>query len=1171
MRREGAPDEESYWPEVVLVLHAEAATVEFASLRFGTYIAEWLHPLTNEIERLQAGFFSGESLNELERGLIERYCKGRELAFLTRREWADQVLFHYGYYLYGAVVGFNLPFHLSRVAARASVIGLSRPQRPRSDGTVLFQCRTCHQRRKFRLEREEDGTLSCFCTVCHQKAGFQLELLPDGRVDIIAGVRRTFAGGWKLVVNEYEKKATRGQWRESAWRPNVWIKPINPKAAMYRWGFFAGWAEKSAGFYEGHFLDLRTLGFALSPDDEKNSRKNDNLRAFGERFGAPRLQAEVQDNGDEVTEARLNSAMNDAEAALSLYYAEMAEYRKHGLNTTPDHIYSGASLGKAYLRKMGIYAPASLAASEASYSADEVFGFGMSAYYSGRSEGQIVKSPVPVTYVDFHGMYPAVCSRQHLWDLMKAKHVKASDAMQEVVEFLGRVQPNDLYMPETWTQLNVLCLVEPRADLLPVRADYRRRRPPGSKVSHRIALAEVASAPPMWYALADLLVSYLKTGKRPQIVQALRLDPAGTRELLPVAIRGGVTIDPNSADFFQALVEARDSLQVDDPKLAEALKIVANATSYGIWAEVDIEEGRRPVTAYSTEARRDIIPHGEKPGRYYFPPLAACITAGARLMLGLLEHEIQARRGVSAFCDTDSLAIVSSRDGSGIAFRDHRGKTIEIPVLTWGQVSEVLAKFEVLNPYRSGKPLIKLEKENFADQDSSKPRVDLHAYVIAAKRYALYVPAKLRGDPPTVVKASYHTLGIVQPPHDVQGREIDDWIDGTWLQIVTARPYAPPWADQPVEFRTVISRPEIRWSFRGLRSDIAIKTGNNWMDNYLATVKPFNTVAVLQKSQDKFSLNPLESDALKGVPVVASVGHDRSASASAWIAKNSGRRVFLLPPEEPVRRPGGTSEDEFARELEERRLERQAAIRNIAWRGGLFTTYMTFAELLADYQHHHENKSVDSYGDETDRDTRGRLRHPLVRITELLFTGKEFVLHEELETGIVSEEEAETYRFMIRPERDPTVELVMEVLRLLSSPELKRLKIGWRVAEKIKAGEGGLALKDGIDLAQFGSDVAKHLEKYPEEVGQAEGEEALRAFLENRKRLLQRWEDLRPRISELETQELVRIAGCSKREAIRIKKGEVVPKLNVMRRVVAELSSDGYNLICPRRLYQWLS
>jgi hypothetical protein len=195
MRRYGATDKEPYWPEVVLVFSTEAATDEFACLHFGTYIVEWLHPLTNEIERLRAGFFTGESLKVRERDLVDRYCKARELACLTRREWAEEVLFQYGYYSYGAVVGFNLPFSLSRVAVRASVIGLSRPQKPGRDGRVIFHCKTCHQRRKFRLEQEEDGNLSCFCMVCGDKARFRLGLLPDGRVEIVAGARKTFAGG----------------------------------------------------------------------------------------------------------------------------------------------------------------------------------------------------------------------------------------------------------------------------------------------------------------------------------------------------------------------------------------------------------------------------------------------------------------------------------------------------------------------------------------------------------------------------------------------------------------------------------------------------------------------------------------------------------------------------------------------------------------------------------------------------------------------------------------------------------------------------------------------------------------------------------------------------------------------------------------------------------------
>lgn len=1110
MRREGRPQQDQNWPDLVLAFDTETTTDEFASLRFGTYIVEWFNPLLREIERFDAGFFAGESLSKAERQFMEAYCKAHGLTCMTRREWLDKVFFVYGYYAYGAVVGFNLPFDLSRIATRAGIIRLPEP------------------------------------TEKYPKPNYIVE---------------QFAGGTYLVLNEREKKDEPGQWRERAYRPSVWIKPINPRASMYRWGFFKNWREKSDKFYAGHFLNLRTLGLALSKDEEKNG----DLRSFGKRFGAQVLKTENREHSGPLAEAYLDYAMNDAEATLALYHAEMDEYRRHGLSVKPDRIYSGASLGKAYLKMMGLQAPPMLDTSESPYSLDEVSGFAMSAYYSGRSEAHIVNVSVPVIYLDYHSMYPAVCIRQGLWELMKAEQVKVTDVTQETIGFLENVEQEDLYKPETWKRLNVLCLVEPEEDVLPVRADFLPRKQPASKLSHRIALSEVASArEPMWWALADCVNSKLLTDKPPRIIKALKFSAGESRTLKPVSIRGGVTIDPNIEDFFRALVEARDALGEEDRKLADALKIVANSTSYGIWAELDIEDGARPVTAYSTERRQAIIPHGEKPGCYYFPPFATFITSGARLMLSLLESEFELRGSVSAFCDTDSLAVVSSKDGGVLSFRDHRGATREIPVLTWDQVDGVLHKSESLNPYHSGKPLIKLEPENFEDKDPSQPRVNLHAYVIAAKRYALYVPPdrKVVRSWPTIMKASYHTLGIVEPPRDENGNEAAGWIEELWRHIVTGRPFSPSWVQQPVEFRLDISRPEIRRGFRKLRSKACIDTGNKWMNNYLAGVKPFNSVAVLAKSQDKFSMNKLESDKLKDVPVIAPVGWGGKTDTRRWTAKNNGTPVYILPPEEVISRASRMSDEELEKELETRCRARQEITKKIEREGSLFTTYMTFAELMADYQGHHENKALDAYGTETDRDTRGLLSRPRVRITELDFIGKETVLQEEVERGIVSLEEAESQRFIIPPNGDPDAELVIEALCLLSNTELKRFKISWRMADRIKSTEGPLALNGPSLQSELVTALIEYLrEQYPEEVGDLEGEAALRAFVRNHKGLLEGWEAIQPRLAELSTKELAQIAGCSRREAVRIKRGEVKPKLEVMRRIVKAFSPDGYNSV----------
>lgn len=1141
-RRRASREEGQPWPSMTLVIHTEAMPDEFASLGFGTYIVEWFNPLIGEIERLDAGFFTGESLSKAESEHIANYCQTHHLTCMTRREWLEQVFFTYGYYSFGAIVGFNLPYILSRLATRARAIEPPRPQKVRRDGTVFFYCRACHQQRPHRLEHEEDGSTSCTCTVCHAKPGFRLKQNEDGTVEKVVEGTNGFAGRWKLVFNEYEMKTRPGQWRESAWYPSVLIQPISPKAAKYRWGRFDGWKEKSKKFYPGHFLDLRTLGYALSKDNGMGG----DLWSFGELFGAPVLRNTSPRPGQPLDDAFLDDAMNGAEATLSLYRAELDEYHKHDLKVLPDRIYSGASLGKAYLQKMGLEAPPPLDTSATPYTPDDVLGFGMSSYYSGRSEGQLVRVAAPVTYVDFHSMYPAVCILQGLWYLMKAESIRVTDATQETIELLKGIRWKDLYQPQTWQTLLVLCRVHPEEDVLPSRADFRPRRQSADKLSYRIAVTEIESAKePMWWTLADCIASTLQTGRPPRILYALKFSPAGARPLRPISIRGGTIMDPNREDFFRVLVDARDALGGMDQKLADALKIVVNSIGYGIWAEVNVEEGERLVTAYSTERRPAPIPHDEKPGRYYEPPFAALITSGARLLLVLLEHEVALRGGVSAFCDTDSLSIVSSEKRGELRYLDHEGKLQAIRMLTWAQVDEALQALECLNPYGSGRPLIKLEPENFEDGDRTKPRVDLHAYIIAAKRYFLFVP------PDRMVKASRHTLGIVEPPRDEQGKPVTGWIEQLGQHVVRSMPFHPPWAQQPVEVQVELSRPEIEKSFRRMGSASRVRTGNKWMDNYLASVKPFNRVAVLAKSEDKFSIDPLESDELKGVPVIAPITLAGPVGERQWVAKNSGKPVYLLPPEEPLHRTPGMTDEGFEQALEDRRRQRQALIQEIRLKGGLYTTYKTFAELMADYQGQHESKALDLYGREAYRETKGLLVHPRVRITGIYFTGKETVLQEEVERGIVSAQEADRDRFLIPPERDEAAELVVQVLSLLPTSELKVLKIGWRAAEKLKDGSSGSL----PNTSRLLPELIEHLRRqYPDEVGNAEGEAVLHAFMESREALLERWQAVKPGLAQRPTKELAEACGCSRREAIRIKQGEVEPSFPVMRRIVAAFS-----------------
>ena len=55
----------------------------------------------------------------------------------------------------------------------------------------------------------------------------------------------------------------------------------------------------------------------------------------------------------------------------------------------------------------------------------------------------------------------------------------------------------------------------------------------------------------------------------------------------------------------------------------------------------------------------------ERPGKFCFPPLAASVTELERLLLALLEAEIDARGGTYLACDTDGMAVVRRQSAVG--------------------------------------------------------------------------------------------------------------------------------------------------------------------------------------------------------------------------------------------------------------------------------------------------------------------------------------------------------------------------------------------------------------------------------------------------------------------------------------------------------------------------
>jgi hypothetical protein len=245
-------------------------------------------------------------------------------------------------------------------------------------------------------------------------------------------------------------------------------------------------------------------------------------------------------------------------------------------------------------------------------------------------------------------------------------------------------------------------------------------------------------------------------------------------------------IDPAKDDLFKRLVDLRDDAKDNDDEIEKTIKIVVNSTSYGIFIEINRNDGDKAelLHVYGPDGRLQKVRSKslEEPGRYFNPILGVLITGAARLMLGIAEAKA-ANAGLDwAFCDTDSFAFVRQEAISRKQFHD--------------RVSGIIDWFKPLNPYRKAGSILKIEAVNFGIE--SKKMEPLYCFAISAKRYALFnIDAAGR---PILRKASAHGLGHLidlyddadapstipkprVPPSDIG---VKRWHHDLWIKIVEA-------------------------------------------------------------------------------------------------------------------------------------------------------------------------------------------------------------------------------------------------------------------------------------------------------------------------------------------------------------------------------------------------
>jgi hypothetical protein len=280
-------------------------------------------------------------------------------------------------------------------------------------------------------------------------------------------------------------------------------------------------------------------------------------------------------------------------------------------------------------------------------------------------------------------------------------------------------------------------------------------------------LAHVEGTEERWVTLPDVVLSYLLTGRVPDVLMAVIIDGQGGRMagLTPVSIRGAAKVDPANADYFAALVATKEAARTaGDDVTAAFVKLMVNTGCYGLFGQTTPRAAGPTLRVFDGAAGGyEVRPQAwEAAAEYTFLPFAALVTGGARLLLGLAEVLATREGGTIIYRDTDAVVLTDLAD-DGVA---------------------LMARFDGLSCV-PGLSFWKLESGD-------------RFFSLATKRYARFHVA----DGAVVWDmASEHVFGSFLPP----GVRVEE----VWAVLAGLAPMPGDWADRPGRVAVPASRPSM--------------------------------------------------------------------------------------------------------------------------------------------------------------------------------------------------------------------------------------------------------------------------------------------------------------------------------------------------------------------------
>ncbi len=824
---------------------------------------------------------------------------------------------------------------------------------------------------------------------------------------------------------QYEDK--HGNRKENRHRPRVAVKHIDSKRALK--GFTSSLdpdeidlipegaqpGSDAKQWFRGNFLDLRTLAFVLTD-------RGHSLESACQAFGVEHGKTKAERHGIVTTEY-IDYNRRDVLATAELCAKLLEEYDRFDVRLQVTKAYSPASLGKAHLRAMGI---APILERQPDFP-KQYLGYAQAAFYGGRTSAHIRKTPVPVVYVDFLSMYPTVNSLMGLWSFVIAERIDVqANCVREIEKLLRTVTLEKMFDPQTWRKLPAFVRIIPNGDVLPTRAKYSHESNDWQVAINHLFGANHDPKDGLWFALPDVVASVLLTGPIPKIVDAFRIVPKGTMPgLKAIRLRGAVEINPQSQDFFRAVIEERKRHGSADPRLDKAFKVLGSATSYGIFAEMRRQESIEQcgVTCYGIDADpfRCRVPHVETPGEYCFPQLASLITSGARLMLAMLERCVTDLGGTYAMEDTDSMAIVATKRGGLVECPGgpYRKNGIDaVKALSWEHVTEIVKRFAPLNPYDRDAvwgSILKIEADNF-DPKTGRQR-QLWCLAISAKRYALFLRNR-DGDPILLRKGenngedrwSEHGLGHLLNPTNPRSDD-RSWIAQVWLRMIRRSlgltTKSLPFQKRPAVGRITISSPAVLKPLRGLNAG---KT-------YPEQIKPSNFIL---SCHVRALGHPIGVDPERFHLIAPYELDPRQWAKVQWVDQYFGKRYRI-----------SASAPHGSRSL--------ARVKN-------------YGDILRGYEFHPESKCDDKRGEACNKRSVGLLARRHVTIASITYIGKESNRLEEVEEQSLTDPSA-AYTEYPDPRRDGWYTKVLPIIKAVPLPRLQELAgLSRRALQMIRAG-----------------------------------------------------------------------------------------------------------------------